>query len=326
LNYARIARRIFLALFTYVIVNLFIFLVPRLMPGNYIDYIASSRFLPREAVEELYTKLGLDQPVYIQLVNYLRNVMFSPTPDFGYSYSYYPLRAWDVITIYIPWTALLLTTATIATFAFGVAMGLVASLWRDRILDRLITGFAIFTMSNPYFVLALIILVVFSQYLGLFPSGGAYTPTLSPSHPGFIVDVLWHMTLPLIAITIGTSGQYIILTRSIVASNMAEDFYRTAVAMGLGSYKVLLEYTLRPSVLPLITLFGIRFGTMLSGALLTEIIFSYPGLGYILYQAILSKDYPLIQALFYMICLMVIVASLTLDLTYTALDPRIRRG
>ncbi|MEM1610130.1 MAG: ABC transporter permease [Sulfolobales archaeon] len=321
-----ISKRISQALITYIVVNLFIFFIPRMMPGSYVDYLASSRFLPREAVEELYIKLGLDKPVYIQLINYVRNVMFSPTPDFGYSYSFYPLKAWDVISIYLPWTLILLTIATLTTFIYGVMLGFAAAVWKDRFLGRLITSFSIFTMSNPYFVLALIFLMIFSQYLRLFPPGGAYSTTLHPSSPNFLADVIWHMALPLIALTIGTSGQYIILTRTIITSNMGEDFFRAAVAMGLKRYKVIIEYALRPGILPLITVFGIRFGTMLSGALLTEIIFSYPGLGYILYQAILSKDFPLIQALFYMMSLMVIVASLALDILYAILDPRIRKG
>ncbi|MCI4457945.1 MAG: ABC transporter permease [Desulfurococcaceae archaeon] len=321
-----VIKRLLLSLLTYIVINLFTFTIPRLMPGNYVDYLASSRFLPPEAVKELYRRFGLDQPLHIQFLNYLKNVMFSLKPDFGYSYSFYPLKAWDVVLIYMPWTILLLSIATITTFVLGVILGFLAARWKDEALDRIIMGFSLFTMSNPYFVLAMILLLIFSQYLRIFPPGGAYSPTVSPGSIDFVVDVIRHMALPLIALSIGTSGQYIILTRSIIINNMTEDYFRAAEAIGIKRSKILIEYALRPGVLPLITLFGIRFGTMLSGALLTEIIFSYPGLGYVLYQAILSKDFPVIQAIFYMICLMVIIVSLVLDLIYGFLDPRIRRG
>ena len=102
-------RRVLIALLTYVVVNLFIFTVPRLMPGNYVDYIASSRFLPQQAVMELYERFGLNEPFHVQLARYITNVMFSPKPNFGYSYSFYPYEAWDVIQIYLPWTVLLLS-------------------------------------------------------------------------------------------------------------------------------------------------------------------------------------------------------------------------
>ncbi len=319
-------RRVLIALLTYVVVNLFIFTVPRLMPGNYVDYIASSRFLPQQAVMELYERFGLNEPFHVQLIRYITNVMFSPKPDFGYSYSFYPYEAWDVIKIYLPWTVLLLSVATIATFILGTLLGFIAAYTKDSILDRLIVGFSIYTISTPYFILALIVLAVFSQYLRLFPAGGAYSASAPQSGLPFIQNILWHLFLPVMAIAIGTSGQFVILTREIIVSNMSEDFYRTAMALGLRRIKILMEYALRPGILPLITLFGIRFGTMMSGALLTEIIFSYPGLGYILYQAILSKDFPLLQALFYMISFMIIATSLILDILYMILDPRIRRG
>ncbi len=319
-------RRVSIALLTYVVVNLFIFTVPRLMPGNYIDYIASTRFLPQQAVIELYEKFGLNEPFYMQLGRYVVNVMFSPRPDFGYSYSFYPYRAWDVVQIYLPWTVLLLSIATIATFILGTLLGFLAAYTKDTVLDRVIVGFSIYTMSTPYFILALIVLAVFSQYLGIFPAGGAYSTSTPHSGISFVQDILWHLFLPVMAISIGTSGQIVVLTREIIISNMSEDFYRTAMALGLKRTRILVEYALRPGVLPLITLLGIRFGTMMSGALLTEIIFSYPGLGYILYQAILSKDFPLLQALFYIISIMIVATSLILDTLYMILDPRIRRG
>lgn len=321
-----VTRKILSALLTYVLVSLFIFFVPRLMPGNYADYLASTRFLPREAVEELYTRFGLAEPLHVQFSRYVVNVVMSPAPDFGYSYSFYPLKAWQVVLSFLPWTILLLSTATVTTFAFGLALGLAASYWRDTPVDRAVVGFAFATMSTPYFVLAMLFIMLFSQQLGLFPPGGAYSPTTSPGSQGYLADVLWHMILPLAALTVGTSGQYVVLAREIMTSNMSEEFYRAASAMGLARLKALLDYALRPGILPLVTLFGIRFGTMLSGALLTEIVFTYPGLGYVLYQAILSKDFPLLQALFYTISLTVIAASLLLDLAYALLDPRIRRG
>ncbi len=325
MNITIIIRRISMAFLTYVVLNIIIFILPRLMPGNYVDYIASSRFLPKEAVEELYKKFGLNEPLYIQFIKYLSNVMFSIKPDFGYSYSFYPLKALDVILIFMPWTILLLTVATITTFIFGSILGFIAALWRDKIVDRIVSGFSIFTMANPYFILAMLLLMIFSYYTKIFPPGGAYSTTVQPGTIAFIVSVIYHMILPVIALTIGTSGQYVILTRSIIINNMTEDYFRVAEALGLKRHKILFEYALKPGILPLITLFGIRFGTMLSGALLTEIVFSYPGLGYVLYQAILSKDFPLIQALFYMMSLMVIIVSLLLDIIYTILDPRLRR-
>ncbi|MEM0154106.1 MAG: ABC transporter permease [Ignisphaera sp.] len=322
----RLIKKFFSAFLTYIVVNLLMFFIPRLMPGNYVDYLASSRFLPREAVEELYSKFGLNEPLYIQFLRYVSNVMFSIKPDFGYSYVFYPMKAWDVVIAYIPWTALLLTVATITTFIFGVILGFISAMRKDSPIDRIIISFSLFTLSNPYFVFALILLLIFSQYLRFFPPGGAYTSTLSPNLSlGFIADVIWHMFLPVCAITIATSGQYIIMTRAIIVNNMSEDFFRAAEAIGLGRFKLLLEYALRPSILPLITVFGIRFGTMLSGALLTEIIFTYPGLGYILYHSLLSKDFPMIQAIFYLITIMIIITSLALDMMYSVLDPRVRR-
>jgi len=314
------------ALLTYLIINMVVFILPRVMPGNYVDYIASTRYLPQEAVRELYAKFGLDEPLYVQFIKFAINVMITSSPDFGYSYYFYPLRAIDVVYIYLPWTLLLLSIATITTFLLGVFLGLIASYYKETAIDRIITSFAIFTMSTPYFVVSLLILLIFAVYLKILPAGGAYTPTLQPGSISFILDVMKHMVLPIIAISIGTSGIFIIMTREIILSNMLEGFFTTAYAIGIGRAKILIEYALKPGILPLITLVGIRFGTMLSGALLTEIIYSYPGLGYILYQAILSKDFPVLQSLFYIMSIMIIIASLILDLIYTLLDPRIRRG
>jgi len=319
-------RKVGQALLTYLIINMLVFILPRIMPGNYVDYIASTRYLPQEAVRELYAKFGLDEPLYVQFIKFVMNVMITTSPDFGYSYYFYPLRAIDVVFIYLPWTILLLSVATITTFLLGVFLGLIASYYKETVIDRIITGFAIFTMSTPYFVVSLLILLIFAVYLKILPAGGAYTPTLQPGSISFILDVMKHMILPIIAISIGTSGIFIIMTREIIISNMLESFFTTAYAIGIGKVKILIEYALKPGILPLITLVGIRFGTMLSGALLTEIIFSYPGLGYILYQAILSKDFPVLQSLFYIMSIMIIIVSLILDVIYTFLDPRIRRG
>lgn len=300
------------------------FLLPRLMPGTPLRFLAGedSALLPQASVQELLSKYGLDKPLWEQYFLYLASLAQG---DLGYSYQESkPVLAllWERL----PWTLLLTGTALVCSTVLGIAMGALAAWRHGSLLDFALLSLFVLLDSMPSFWLGMILLALFAVQLPWFPVFGAQTPWSDLSGWEYILDVLKHLALPALTLTLTTISGVFLVMRSALIGVLYEDYIRTARSKGLSEARVLYRHALRNGLLPVATLFMINLGFLVSGATVVETVFSYPGLGRLLYEAVLRRDYPLMQGAFLMITLSVLVANLLADLIYARLDPRVRRS
>lgn len=315
------------ALLTYAVALVFIFAIPRLIPGSPEEMMASSYRLPGEVAAVLRARFGLDKSLSEQFLLYVRNVILTFPPDFGISYSYYPAPVWNVVTMYLPWTIFLLALSILLTAIIGILLGILSAWKRGTRLETAISGISMFLLSTPYFWIAMILIMLFGVYIPIFPPAGAYSSRVIYETffcLEFVVDVLRHAALPVLSLVAGSFASYTIIMRDNMTSTMGEDYVTTAEAKGVETRAVVFRHAARNAVLPILTLFILHIGTMVGGAIVTESVFSYPGVGLLLFNAILNQDYPLVQGFFYVITIMVIVANWVADILYVFVDPRIR--
>ena len=301
------------------------FLLPRLMPGDPASAIfarAQGRMEP-EAIEAMKKAYGLsDDPLPVQYLNYLRATL---SGDFGTSFTYFPAPVTDVIRTGLAWTLLLGLVSVILAFAIGSFIGVMVGWRRGGILDSIFPPMLLFIGSFPYFWLATLALFFLGFQWDMFPLRHAYQAGLSPALEWeFIRSVLTHLVLPAGTVLLVSIGGWALGMRNTMISTLAEDYVIMAEAKGLSQRRVMFAYAARNALLPNVTAFGMALGFVLSGALLTEVVFAYPGLGYQLLNAVRGLDYPLMQGLFLMITLAVLAANLLVDLLYVRLDPRVR--
>lgn len=303
------------------------FVLPRLVPGNPAEVLIGrlhGRASP-QALHALEIAFGVDNkdPIYIQYWQYLGNLLHG---NLGISITYYPTPVIDVIRQDMPWTLAMVGIATIISFILGTLLGIVIAWRRGGTLDAFSQPFFTFFSAIPYFWFALILLYVFAFLLGWFPVSGGYdaintTPSLSPD---FIISAIWYGTLPAITIVVSSIAGWMLTMRNTMVTTLTEDYVAMAEAKGLTEWRVMLVYAARNAVLPNITNFALTLGFIVSGSLLTEIVFSYPGIGFGLLQAVDNHDYPLMQGLFMIIAVAVLAANFLADFAYALLDPRVR--
>jgi peptide/nickel transport system permease protein len=301
------------------------FLLPRLMPGDPASVIfgrAQGRMTP-ESLEAMKEAYGLsDDPLLVQYWSYLKSVF---TLDLGVSFVYFPTPVTEVIGTGLRWTLLLGLTAVILSFIIGSILGVFGAWKRGGVFDSVFPPLLLFIGSFPYFWLATVMLYFFAFKWDIFPIRHAYEAGLVPGWDWeFIKSVLYHLILPATSILIVSIGGWVLGMRNAMISTLAEDYVTMAEAKGLDERRVMFAYAARNALLPNITAFGMALGFVLSGALLTEVVFSYPGLGYQLLNSVRGLDYPLMQGLFLMITFSVLAANLLVDLLYVRLDPRVR--
>jgi peptide/nickel transport system permease protein len=301
------------------------FFLPRLMPGDPATALFA-RFKGRlspEAVKGLREAFGLtDAPLIRQYFTYLNHVMHG---DLGTSVAYFPAPVSTVIGSGLTWTLFLAGTAVILSFAIGTLLGVAAAWWRGGWVDTILPPFFAFVGAFPYFWLAMVMLYVLGFQLRLFPLGHAYGDDLTPGwNLAFMADVWRHAALPMGSIVVATLGGWMLGMRNTMISILGSDYVALARAKGLKPSRVVLRYAARNALLPSVTGFGMAIGFVLGGSLLTEIVFSYPGQGYLLVQAVRNQDYPLMQGIFLVITLAVLGANWLVDLVYVWLDPRTR--
>jgi peptide/nickel transport system permease protein len=313
------------ALWTALTVNFFI---PRLMPGNPVDIMLSKLgqhgpVTPetRRAIEAL---LGTDtnKPLLSQYSDYLHSVA---TGNLGVSVAYFPASVSSIIGATLPWTIGLIGLATVISFAIGIGLGTVAGWKRGSWLDNIIPVTTMF-QSVPYFWLALILLFVFGSVVSFFPLNGGYDVynTVPGFNPAFVGSVLYYGTLPALTIILSSIGGWMLGMRNMMVSTLSEDYMLTAEAKGLRPGRVMRTYAARNAILPSLSGFAISLGFVVAGSIVTEAVFSYPGIGSALLQAVSSNDYALMQGIFLVITLSVLGANLLVDLLYSVIDPRTR--
>jgi peptide/nickel transport system permease protein len=301
------------------------FFLPRLMPGDPAAALFA-RFRGRlgpEAMDALRETFGLtDAPLISQYVTYLGHVLKG---DFGISVAYFPSPVLEVIGTGLVWTILLAGTAVVVSFVIGTLLGVVTAWWRRGWLDSWLPSTLVFVGAFPYFWLAMAALYVLGFTLGWFPLGHAYGADITPGFSAtFLVDVIRHAALPVATVVLVTLGGWLLSMRNTMVAILGSDYVNLAHAKGLRPRRVVMRYAARNALLPSVTGFGMALGFVLGGSLLTEIVFSYPGQGYLLVQAVRNQDYPLMQGIFLIITLAVLGANLLVDFVYLWLDPRTR--
>jgi peptide/nickel transport system permease protein len=301
------------------------FFIPRVMPGNPVGALLArlQSQVTTSTIKSLQAQFGLNtkEGLWGQYVHYLNNVLHG---NLGISTGYYPSTVASVIKGALPWTLGLVGVATVISFVFGTLLGILVAWRRGSWLDNALPAMTFF-QAAPYFFIAFLALDLFSTRLGWFPSGQAYSlgtfPAWNLSYAG---DVLYHAALPALTIVVCSAAGWIVGMRNVMITTMDEDYVLVAQAKGLPKRRVV-GYAARNAILPSISGFSLAIGFVVSGALLTEIVFSYPGLGWILLQAVNNRDYPLLQGIFLIITFAVLAANLIADFTYVLLDPRTRQ-
>ena len=303
------------------------FILPRLMPGDPVAAIVSrmaqgmSNTTGVQAIYEQYTELfGTNKPMYEQFFIYVRNVFRG---DFGFSFSQYPRSVADVLKSSIWWTVGLQFPAIIVGWLIGNTLGALAA-YRKGTFDKVLMPISIFVSNLPAFGMAIILLVIFAVSFKWFPTSGGYGFDLIPNFSfKFFWSVFVHYQLPFWSIVLITIGGQAIGMRSMAIYELNADYVKYSRFMGIKDSKIV-RYVFRNAMLPQITGLALSIGTMVGGALVSEIIFSYPGLGSTILTAVLGQDYPLISAATLIITIMVLVANFIIEIIYGILDPRIK--
>ncbi|MBB0245696.1 ABC transporter permease subunit [Streptomyces alkaliphilus] len=302
------------------------FLIPRLMPGDPVQSLIN-RFqgqLSSRAIDSLRTLFGLDEErsLWQQYLDYLGNIF---TGDLGTSFTYFPTGVSEILAQSLPWTLALMGITTLLAFVLGTAIGIHAGWRRGSWLDGMLPLTTFFS-SIPYFWLGLIAIAVFAVQWPVFPASGGFDNSLVPAFSAeFIGSALHHGILPGITIIVSAVAGWILGMRNMMVTVSSEDYVLVGQAKGLTERRVMYAYAARNAILPNISNFALSLGFIVGGTLLVEMVFSYPGIGYVLFQAVAANDYPLMQGVFLIITLAVLVANLLADVAYLLLDPRTRR-
>ncbi len=307
-------RRLLLAIPVLFGVSVLVFAVLHLAPGDPAAIMLGAQ-ATKEDVERLRRDLGLDQPLVVQYLNWIGQVARG---DLGRSI---PLGRAVLPEVLLRFKATLLLTAGALAIAvlLGLIAGIVSAVKQYSWLDRMSMGVAVTGVSLPVFWTGIMLIIVFALQLRWFPSSGMSSP-----YGSGVADVLWHLVLP--AVTLGTASAAALarLTRSSVLEIIRQDYVRSARAKGLAERTVIARHVLKNAVNPIITVLGVQVGFLLGGAILTETVFSWPGLGSMMVRAIQARDYPLVQGGVLLIATTFVLVNLVVDLLYAVFDPRIR--
>ena len=324
---AYLAKRIiylFVLVFFVLSLNFMIFM---LMPGDPTAVFASAaRLQTEEQVLEMRALFGLDDPIHIKYGKYIYNMF---TGNFGTSY-YSGRPVVNELSIRFTNTMLLVGLSTIFSIIIGILLGVLAASKRGTWFDSFSVSSSLLFYSLPSFWIGMIMILIFHSSLHWFPAVGSMPREWATNPPANIFEVLagraMHLFLPVVTLTLFMYGGYLLLTRTTMLETITEDYIMTAKAKGVKERTILFKHALRNASLPLITNIAISFGFMLSGAIITEQVFTYPGLGLWTWNAIAFVDFPVLQTMFYVIALCVIIANFLADMLYGVIDPRIRYG
>ena len=320
-------RRIGTAIFMIFLVITFTFFLLRLMPGNptLIEYhlLIKQGDSPTAALQYVNALYGVDvkSPLMTQYVHYLGDLIHG---NLGTSILYPNTRVLSLVAAALPWTVFSVGLALLFSAIFGILMGTVAGFKRDGWIDVLLTPVATVLSGIPNYLTGTVFLFQFAVVLAWFPQSGAYGVGVQVgANVGFLGSILFHAALPVVSYAVTQFGGWYLLMKSSTASTLGQDFIVGARSRGLTSSQVIYGYVMPNSLLPLFTNFVLAIGFMFGGSVFVESIFSYPGLGYLLNQAVSNRDYSTMQGLFLIITVAVIVSNLLADLAYIKLDPRI---
>jgi len=319
-------RKVFNSFLTLLLVILINFILFRLMPGDPVNFVVPpDPRIPEEYKLKLIEDFGLNEPLYVQFLMYFEDCF---TFDFGDSFVYRDTPALDHCFEYLKWTLLLTGTSSILMIVIGMTMGIFAAWKRNSLFDTGSLAFSLFFYAMPTFWLALMLIVFFAGgWLDILPSdsampyGETYEFTWSST-----VDLLRHLILPAATLTLVSIGAFALIMRGALIDVMTEDYITTAKAKGLADSQVLRYYAVPNAMLPMVALIAIDIAYIVGGAFQVEYVFSYPGIGYATIEAVYDKDYPVLQAAFFLIAVAVIIANLIAEVVLIYIDPRVKLG
>lgn len=316
-----IVQRILLGFILVIAVICLNFLLLQAAPGDVVDaMLAEAGGGDPELAAKLRQSYGLDQPVYIQLLKYLGQVLQG---DLGYSF-YYDESVTQLILGHLPTTLMLTLSALFIAVIVGTLFGVYAAIKPKGIFSNFVTVFSLFGYATPVFWLGMIILLVFALYIPLFPAYGIRSIPEPETFIGRVLDIINHLVLPTFTLAILYLANYSRISRASMMDVLGADYIRTARTKGLSEYKVIFKHALKNAALPVVTLAGLQLGQVFSGAVLVETVFSLPGVGPLLYESIVRRDYPVILGVLFGAATTTIVANIITDLIYRRMDPRIQ--
>jgi peptide/nickel transport system permease protein len=325
---AYILNKIFWFLLAFAAALFFNFYLPRLIPGNPVDAIIGSMSqgggLTGEALKKVYeayiSEFGLDKPIYEQFLIYLRHLLQG---NMGVSFARSPTPVATMISQALPWTIALQLPAIVVGWTLGNVLGALSA-YKKGWFDRLIFPGAVGLSSIPVYCLSIVLLYFLAVYFKVFPVGGGYGYDLTPGlYPAFIKSAIYHYWLPFISLVLVFTGTASIGMRAMAIYELDADYVRFSRSMGISDNRII-AYIFRNAMLPQVTGLALAIGSMVGGALIAELVFSYPGIGSLLFTAIRSSDYPVIQGVTLLIMIGVLTANFLVDIAYGIIDPRIR--
>ena len=299
-----ILKRLFSTVPVLVGISLIVFLLLRALPGDPAQVIAGE-MATQETVNSIRTQLGLDRPLYVQYGIFLSNLTRLDLGNSARTGQPVSSEIWSRL----PNTILLAIVSTMIACLFGIPAGILSAVRHYSLLDYAVMVLALFGLSMPVFWLGLMMIIIFSVKLHLLPAGGIGTPS--------------HLVLPSLALAFFSTAFIARMTRSSMMEVMGQEFIKTARSKGLLEKVVIFKHALRNAFIPIITVIGLQFGSLLGGAVLTESVFAWPGIGRLIVDSILARDYPMVQGVVLVFALLYILVNLLVDILYAYIDPRI---
>ena len=313
-------RRILRGLLTIFISVSLTFFIVRAMPSDPVSLMVSPQMTP-EAQQAMIEAYGLDQPLMVQYGKFLVQLFQG---NLGTSFSKH-IPVTQYLLQRLPWTLLLLAAVMVLVLAIGIPVGVYAARRRGKMGDRIVS--ILVTLGISVFIpfISFLLLYLFAFRFKIMPTGGAYTP---PKADGiaYVLDVAKHLVLPAVALAITNLANAVMYTRNGMIDVLHEDYIRTAYSKGNSERRVILHHALKNAMIPTVTVIGLQIGVMVGGAVVTETVFSWPGVGRLIYDAVNSLDYPVLQGAFLLLAVAVVIMNLITDLVVAWLDPRIKLG
>jgi peptide/nickel transport system permease protein len=318
----RILGRAAITLLMVAVLNFILF---RVIPGDPASLLLGGArvSVTAEQIEAQSQRWGLDRPLFPdQALDYLSATLRG---DFGYSFKFRGRHVADLIMERLPATIALVGFAQLIAIFCGVTLGIYAGWRRGGTFDHVATGTSLLLYSTPSFWVAMILVVIFSTALGWLPGYGSYSPGITISSLGWLLDYLRHIALPITAVACGLIGQYVVVARAAMSDVVTEDYMVTARAKGLTGVQMLVRHAFRNAMLPVVTLITLNLGYVVAGAITVEAVFAWPGIGGLTVEALNARDYPVLQGVFLLLGASIVLANLVADLAYGILDPRVRQ-
>ena len=290
-------------------------------PGDPVAALAGD-FVTKEYRDLIIQHYGLDQPLITQSFKYFKNVV---TGDFGDSY-YFKAPVFAVISTRVLPTLLLIVPSVLLSTFFGIMLGMLTVRFKSYTIGIGIPILATIIYALPTFWLGYLLILIFSINLNIFPIQGMSNPRYSLEGLEYYIDVFKHLALPLLTMVLTQLAQVVLLVKSRLSEEIQRPYFKTALSKGLKRQSAIFNHALPNAMLPIVTVLGTRFGFLITGSILTETVFAWPGLGRLMIIAIEVRDYPLVLGILFMLSLIILILNLITDLIYTILDPRINFG